>query len=62
MPTSVVRVASVGPATLSHSTVTMSLPMPHMPTPLWRRMKPFSPQSWPQEFLISQKSTPRSVP
>ena len=54
MPTSVVRVASVGPATFSHSTVTMDLPMPHMPTPLCSRMKPFSPQLVPHEFLISQ--------
>ena len=52
--TSVVIVASVGPATFSQSTVTMVPPMPHMPTPLLIRMKPFSPQPVPQEFLISQ--------
>ena len=29
-------------------------PTPHMPTPLFSLMKPPSPQSEPQEFLISQ--------
>ena len=50
----VVSGASVGPATFWQDTVVKDLPIPHMLTPRFSRMNPFSPQLGPQLFLMSQ--------
>ena len=44
-------------AVTSHTgMMTLEMPTPQWPEPLFIRIKPASPQAGPQEFLISQKS------
>ena len=63
--TSVVMVASVGPATVSHSATAIVLPIPHIPTPRWSLSKAhfgFTSYLSTEQHYLMKPSSPQVLP